>query len=174
VVIPAGTTAKLRVVPYRTPGSPAGKATVTWKTSKATVATPVRGKKSGSLAWTTGNTAALTIKALKPGRATLRLSAAGARTGLVTVKVVAKKNAKPIHAVKITSPSCVLLEGRSMVFTPVVSPAGAVRISGTWRSTNPAVATVDAVGRVTGKAKGTSVIVMKTAGKTAKRTVTVM
>ncbi|MDR1152430.1 MAG: Ig-like domain-containing protein [Bifidobacteriaceae bacterium] len=174
VVIPAGTTAKLKVAAYPASGTATGVARVTWKTSKASVATPVTGKKTGSLSWRTGTAATLGVKAQTVGRSQITLTSPGARPATIEIKVVPKSAAKTgrLRTVKLTGPGT-LAAGHSTVLKPVLAPLGAIRTSARWRSTNPAVATVNAVGRVTGTAAGKTDIVLTVGGKTATKTITV-
>jgi uncharacterized protein YjdB len=73
-----------------------------------------------------------------------------------------------VRSIELTAAHSTLKPGRSLTLKPHLTPPGAARISGTWTSTNPKVATVDPVGRVTAKAKGTTVIVLKVGGKSAR------
>jgi alpha-tubulin suppressor-like RCC1 family protein len=172
VVIPVGATTKLKVAAYPAPGTAAGSARVTWKTTKASVASPAKGAKTGAVSWRTGSAATLSIKALTTGRTQVTLASPGARPATIQIKVVPAAKAKQVRAVTLTGPGT-LAPGRSAVLKPVLSPLGAIRTSARWRSTDPAVATVDAVGRVTGHAMGKAVIVLSLYGKTARKTVTV-
>jgi alpha-tubulin suppressor-like RCC1 family protein len=174
VVIPSGTTAALKVAAYTAAGTQVGPARVTWTTSRASVASPVKGTKTGRVSWRTGSAATLNIKALAAGRTQVTLTSPGARPATIQIKVVlaAKAKAKQLRAVTLTGPAT-LAAGRSAVLKPVLRPRGAVRTGARWRSTDPAVATVDAVGRVTGIAAGRAVIVLTAGGKTATKTITI-
>jgi alpha-amylase len=173
VVVEAGRTVKMRVSPYPAVGTRPGTVAVTWKAGDASIATPVTGKTSGRVQWRTGKTATLAVKAVGVGRTTVTLTAPGTRPAVITVKVVPRSSGQQVRRVKLTGPAQTLAPGRSMTLKPVLTPAGAARVAGRWTSSNPGVATVDAVGRVRAKTSGRAVIVLKVAGKTAKYTVTV-
>jgi hypothetical protein len=174
VVIAEGTTAKLTIAAYPAPGTTTGAVRVAWKTAAASVASPVKGKSAGALSWRTGSTATLSLKAVKAGRTTVKLTSPGTRSATIQIKVVpkAKAKVKRLRTVELTGPTT-LAVGRSTVLKPELTPVGAVRAIGRWRSTNPAVATVDAVGRVTAHERGRTVIVLTVKGKTATRAITV-
>ncbi|MDR0432540.1 MAG: Ig-like domain-containing protein, partial [Bifidobacteriaceae bacterium] len=173
VVIPAGTTATMRVAAYGTTTSASNKAKVTWKMGNKKVASVVKNAKSGTKTWKVGAANTLKVKGFKTGRTVLKLTSPGARTVVVQVKVVAKKATASVRRIKLVAPRPALKPGQSMTLRPRLTPAGAVRVSGTWSSTNPAVASVDPVGRVTAKSKGRTTIVLKVGTTRAKRTVQV-
>ncbi|MDR1295040.1 MAG: Ig-like domain-containing protein [Bifidobacteriaceae bacterium] len=174
VVIPQGTTATLKVAAYRASGSTAGRASVTWWAATPQIASPVKGARTGSMSWRTGSTATVKVAALAVGRTRVTLASAGAKSATIQVKVVpsAKAKAQRLRTVHLTGPAT-LGVGRSTVLKPALTPLGAVRTAGTWRSTNPTVATVNAVGRVTAQRQGTAVIVLKVQGKTTSKTIAV-
>jgi hypothetical protein len=177
VVIPAGTTANLRVTTQGTPAaSAAGKPTnakVTWRTLNRQVASVKENAKKGTATWRIGGTSTLKLKAFRPGSTALSLTSPGAKTAIIGVKVVPRKTGPRLRRVTLTAPRSTLEPGQSLTLKPHLTPAGAIRSSGTWSSTNRQVATVDPVGRVTAKAKGTTVIVLKVGGKTARLTIQV-
>jgi hypothetical protein len=174
VVIPAGTTTKVKVATYPAPGTRAGTTRVTWKTGSASVASPVKGKKTGTMSWRTGSTATVALKAFAAGRTQLTLTSPGASPVTIRIKVVSQATAqtKRLREVDLDGPGTLAI-GRSTVLKPELTPAGAIRSGASWRSTDPEVATVNAVGRVTAKSTGRTVIVLKVEGKTAKKTITV-
>jgi hypothetical protein len=114
----------------------------------------------------------LTIKAHTAGRTQITLTSPGAKSATIHVKVVPKTKTKKLRDITLTGPAT-LPAGKSTVLTPVLTPRGAVRTSARWRSTNPTIATVDAVGRVTGKATGKTDIVLTVKNKTTTRTITI-
>jgi hypothetical protein len=174
VVIPAGTATKLKVATYPAPETPTGSVRVTWKSRAAAIATVTKGKKSGTMTWRTGSAATLRVTALAVGRTQITLSSPGAKPVTIEIKVIPRATAtsKRLVTMRLSGPSA-LTVGGSVVLKPDLNPAGAVRAVGHWRSTNRAVATVNAVGRVTARAKGKTVIVLVVNGRTAKKTITV-
>jgi hypothetical protein len=171
VVVPQGTAVS---IPVQVDGHPAGdtqKAAVRWTASAAKVATVVRGERQGTVAWRLGHAAQLTVHALKAGRSSITLAAPGAKAHTVTVKVVSKPS-RP-QRVRLDAPASTLAPGDSTRLVAVVSPAGAARASAVWASANPAVASVDAAGRVTAHAPGKAVITCRVGKVKAKTTVKV-
>jgi alpha-tubulin suppressor-like RCC1 family protein len=173
VVIPVGTTAKVRVAAYGTTTPASNKAKVTWKMGNKKVASVVKNAKSGTKTWKVGAANTLKVKGFKAGRTVLKLTSPGARTVVIQVKVVAKKATASVRRIKLTAPRPALKPGQSMTLRPRLTPLGAVRAFGTWTSTNRAVATVDPVGRVTAKSKGRTTIVLKVGTTRTKLTVQV-
>ncbi|MDR1295039.1 MAG: Ig-like domain-containing protein, partial [Bifidobacteriaceae bacterium] len=174
VVVPAGSNAKLRVTTYPAAGTPAGRVRVTWRTSTPSVASPIKGARTGTTTWQAGKDATVTLRTFRAGSTRIELTSPGARGATIQVTVLPQSVAKArrLRAVDLTG-SSTLSAGRSTVLRPVLTPLGAVRTAGRWRSTNPAVATVDRVGRVTGHTKGRTVIVLTVGGKTTHKTITI-
>lgn len=81
----------------------------------------------------------------------------------------------PVTGVSLNKPTLSLVAGTSETLTATVTPTDATNKEVTWSSSNEAVATVDAAGKVTAVAAGTAEITATTkdGGKTAKCTVTV-
>ena len=81
-----------------------------------------------------------------------------------------------VTGVSLNQTNLSLEKGKSAVLNAVVSPAEATNKNVTWTSSNTAVATVDANGKVTGKGTGTATITVKTVdgNKTATCTVKVV
>ncbi|MDR1428640.1 MAG: Ig-like domain-containing protein [Bifidobacteriaceae bacterium] len=173
VVIPKGGSLKVPVAVTAGPGGPAGKTAVRWTSSAARTATVVKGKKTGTLAWTAPGRGTLTVRALKTGTAKITLTAPGAKRLVLTVKVVAKAKALRVTKTAIATKARSLRVGQSVTLKAVAAPAGAAKAVAAWKSTKPAVASVDAAGKVTALAKGRTVIVLKVGGKTTTRTLTV-
>ena len=80
-----------------------------------------------------------------------------------------------VTSVNLNKTSLALNVGASEKLTATVNPSDALNRDITWSSSNSNVAAVDSSGNVTGKAKGTATITVKTndGGYTAKCTVTV-
>lgn len=81
-----------------------------------------------------------------------------------------------VAKVSISQPSLVLTEGESAQLTATVLPAEADNKNVSWSTSDPAVATVDSYGLVTGVQEGMATITVTTedGGKTATCAVTVM
>lgn len=78
-----------------------------------------------------------------------------------------------VESVSLNKTSLTLNAGDTYTLVKTITPAGA-NDNSTWKSDNEFVATVDSVGKVTAKAKGTATITVTTAnGKTASCVVTV-
>lgn len=106
---------------------------------------------------------------LKNGEATLTASAPGLKSATVDVKV------DVIDAVKLNCPSpCVVAVGSRVLITANAESLGArVDKPLEWKSSKPAVATVDA-GTVTGVSSGTATITATAGAKTTSIDVTVL
>jgi hypothetical protein len=76
-------------------------------------------------------------------------------------------------ALKSASSPVHVTQGGSVELKTWIYPPGATRIQGAWRSSNPAVATVNAVGRVTAVAKGKTTITCEVGTKKAHKTIIV-
>ena len=124
-------------------------------------------------AWTSSDPSVLSVesgsilKALKPGRATVTLSSQG-KSYSTTVSVVV-----PVSSVSVSGGAFSLEVGGSTRFKATVSPANATDKTVTWSSSDAKVATVDANGKVSAKAAGTTTITAKVGGKSASVKVTV-
>ncbi|EPF28104.1 hypothetical protein DWB79_09090 [Treponema medium] len=99
-------------------------------------------------------------------------------TAKIEVKVSFK--AKPpaviaVTEVKLDKSKLALEEGKSEQLTATVAPTNATNKKVTWSSDKPAIASVDATGKVTAKKTGTAKIIVTTedGGKTASCTVNV-
>ena len=130
--------------------------TVTWRTSAATIATV---SAVGVVSGVAQGTA--TITAVSVGDTTIR--------GTATVTIV-----PVVRAVTVTPTTASLfINGTQPLTATVTADVGAVATT-TWRSSNPAAATVSATGLVTGVAHGsTTITVLSTADTTRRATSTV-
>ena len=127
--------------------------TVTWSSSKTSVATVDNGK----------------ITAIAEGTATITAKA-GEKTATCTVTV--KKKVVPVESVTLNKTALTLTEGDSETLTATVNPDNATDKTVTWSSSKTSVATVDN-GKITAIAEGTATITAKAGEKTATCTVTV-
>ncbi len=126
---------------------------VTWKSSKTTVATVS----------STG-----VVTAVASGSATITATSANGKTATCTVTVT-----NPVTSISLSKTSLSLAKGATSTLTVTYNPTDADNRSVTWKSSSTSVATV-LNGTVTAVAKGTATITATSAnGKTATCTVTV-
>ena len=130
--------------------------TVTWSIDKTSVATvDATGK----------------VTAVAEGTATITAKA-GDKTA--TCKVTVKANVVAVTSVKLDKTELALTVGDAAVqLKATVAPDNATDKTVTWTSDKPAVATVDATGKVTAVAEGEATITAKAGDKTATCKVTV-
>ena len=129
--------------------------TVTWSSSKTSVATvDANGK----------------VTAVAEGTATITAQA-GDKTASCTVTV--KKKVVAVESVTLDKSSLELTEGETATLTASVKPDNATNKTVTWSSSNQSVATVDQNGTVTAVAEGNTTITAKAGDKTATCSVTV-
>jgi uncharacterized protein YjdB len=69
----------------------------------------------------------------------------------------------PVNGVSLNPPTLILVNGSTATLSADVSPADATNKAVTWTSSSPAVATVDASGKVTANSVGSAVITVTTA-----------
>lgn len=152
-----GKSLKLEEGVYYSNAHPAYVGQVTWKSSNTKVATV---SSDG------------TVKAKKPGTATItvtttQLTGAGKKaTSKIKVTVVKKKPKSKVTKVSASVPKT-MKTGQVVYVTGTYSSAKATGIKVTYKSSKSGVATVDPVGRIVAKAKGTVKITVK-AGKKSK------
>ena len=132
---------------------------VTWKSDKPEIATvDANGKVTG----------------VKAGEATITVTTDdGGKTA--TCKVTVSNKEVKVTGVTLNKATLTLIEGASETLTATVAPADATNQKVTWKSSNAAVATVDAAGKVTAVKAGEATITVTTedGGKTATCKVTV-
>jgi uncharacterized protein YjdB len=179
VVTQAGRSVDVPFTAYRTPGTREGKAKVTWTASSPKVASVTKGRKAGTLAVTPGAVHKLTVNAAKTGLSRIVLSAPGVGKYVITVKVVPVGKLRQVSKVAITAKPgraaaaktnpFVLTPGEGLQLKARIAPAQAARTAATWESSNPSVATVNAVGRVKAVGAGTTVITCTVSGVTTHK-----
>ena len=153
VSLGTGQTQALQATVQIDPGLPT---TVTWRTSAATVATV---SAAGVVAGVALGTA--TITAVSVGDTTLRATA--------TVNVV-----PIVRAVAVTPITASLFINLTQQLTATVTADAGAAQTVTWRSSNPAAATVSATGLVTAVGLGsTAITVLSTADTTRRATSTI-
>ena len=132
---------------------------VTWKSDKPEIATvDANGKVTG----------------VKAGEATITVTTEdGGKTA--TCKVTVSDKEIKVTGVTLNKATLSLIAGASETLTATVAPADATNKKVTWKSSNAAVATVDAAGKVTAVKAGEATITVTTedGGKTASCRVTV-
>jgi uncharacterized protein YjdB len=183
VVVTAGRKVTVPLAAYHTPGTATGQAQVRWTASSPKVDSVGKGKKTGIVQVTAGSTHKLTLHATKTGQSKIVLTSPGARKYVITVKVIPAAKARQVTRVTITpklSPTAVptaspfvVTPGKTLQLKARVTPAHAARVKATWTSSNPDVATINAVGRLTATAPGTTIITCTVGGKTTHKTVRV-
>lgn len=133
-----------------------GRDTITWTSSKSSVATVVNGK----------------ITAVGAGTATITATQTDKQTATCTVTVTSPVVA--VTSVTLNKTSLSLEKGKTYTLKATVKPSDAQNATVSWSSSKTSVATVDKNGKVTAKAAGSTTITAKTAnGKTATCKVTV-
>lgn len=131
---------------------------VTWKSSNEAVATVANGKVTG----------------VKAGEATITVTTDdGGKTA--TCKVTVSNKEVKVTGVKLNKTATSIFVGDSETLTATITPENATNQKVTWKSSNAAVATVDAAGKVTAVKAGEATITVTTedGGKTATCKVTV-
>ena len=131
---------------------------VTWKSSNEAVATVANGKVTG----------------VKAGEATITVTTDdGGKTA--TCKVTVSNKEVKVTGVKLNKTATSIFVGDSETLTATITPENATNQKVTWKSSDAAVATVDAAGKVTAVKAGEATITVTTddGGKTATCKVTV-
>lgn len=129
------------------------------------------------ISWTSSNAKVATVSsgrvtAVSAGSATITASTEGVSA---SASVTVKAKVIPVTGVSLDKTELSLTEGDTQTLKATVAPDNATDKSVTWSSSAPAVATVDASGKVTAVAPGTATITVKTTdgGKTATCALTV-
>jgi hypothetical protein len=155
VTLVKGQSVRLAAAAYTSAG---GQATVTWKSSKPSVAKVAANGK---------------ITAKKPGKATITVGAASGKTTKIRVTVLAAKPAKAkVAKVTATVPKTVAA-GQTRAVTGKYAPARAVKAKVTYSSSNPAIASIDKYGMLTAHQSGKAIIKVKAGTKTKSYPLTV-
>ena len=129
--------------------------TVTWSSSKTSVATvDANGK----------------VTAVAEGNATITAKAGNKSA---TCSVTVTKNVVAVESITLDKSSLELTEGETATLTATVKPDNATNKTVTWTSSSSSIATVDQNGKITAVSEGTATITAKAGDKTASCTVTV-
>ncbi|MBP0723685.1 5'-nucleotidase C-terminal domain-containing protein [Bacillus sp. RG28] len=149
------TKATIKLVATVSPSTAANK-NVIWTSSNPAVAT-VDAK--GQVVTKKAGTAIITVKTIT-----------GNKTAKCTITVV-----EPVKSVKLSKAKLTLKVGQKSTLKAMINPSNATNKKVVWTSSNKAIATVDANGKIIGKKRGTVKITVKTvdSGKTAVCTVQV-
>ena len=133
-----------------------------------------------NVTWNSNNTAVATVNAngvvtaVSPGTAIITVTTQdGGRTTTATVTV--KEPAVLPTGVTLDRTAIILDINETITLIATVLPENATNQNVTWQSTNTSAATIDANGRVTARAEGSTTIIATTevGGRTATATVTV-
>ena len=133
--------------------SNASQNTITWASSKASVATVEAGR----------------VTAIAEGAATITASTGGKSA---TCTVTVSKGVIAVTSVELNKTSLDLVEGESETLVATVKPSDATDKTVIWASSNQSVATV-AEGKVTAVAEGKTTITASSGGKSANCSITV-
>lgn len=154
---------------------------------QATAQVRTQGAASTGVNWTSSAPGVLsvdangTLRALAAGQATVTATSVAdpSQRGQLTLTVQAPLPPAPsprVERVTVTPAAMALAVGQTQALTAQVEVSGGASQAVTWRSSDPAVATVDAAGRVTALKAGQAVITASSvadASKSASSTVTV-
>jgi hypothetical protein len=170
VRVVSGKSVSIPLVAYAAANGARGPATLSWTASKASVATLKAGKKNGTIALSAAGTVNLKVKSFKRGVSTITIKTPEGKAWKIRVSVTGAK----VKATKLAvSGAGALRVGGTAVLKAKATSARATAIVPVWKSSKPSVATIDAAGVVTAKAKGKTTITLKAGGKTAKHTISV-
>ena len=129
--------------------------TVTWSSSKTSVATvDANGK----------------VTAVAEGNATITAKAGNKSA---TCSVTVTKNVVAVESITLDKSSLELNEGETATLAATVPPDNATNKTVTWTSSSSSIATVDQNGKITAVSEGTATITAKAGDKTATCSVTV-
>ena len=161
ITLAVGTTAALTATPKSAVGAELSGRAVSWSSTDESVAF-------------VAPTGLVTARAA--GTATIRATSEG-RTGTATIEVLAPVPAPPVVTlVDLDVATLTLDEGAQRVLVATPRDANGAAIPGlgmTWTSSDPTVALVDAVGKVTAVRAGVTDITVRVHGKSATATVAV-
>jgi hypothetical protein len=155
VTLVKGQSVRLAAAAYTSAG---GKATVTWKSSKPSVAKVAANGK---------------ITAKKAGKTVITIGAASGKTTKITVTVLAAKPVKAkVTKVTATVPKT-LAAGQTKAVTGKYAPARAVKAKVTYSSSNPSVASIDKYGMLVAHQPGKTTIKVKAGTKSKSYPLTI-
>ncbi len=128
-----------------------------------------------TVTWTSSNTAVATVDANgKVTAVALGSATITAKCGSVSATCSVTVVATPAESVTLSQTTASLKVGESVSLTATVLPANTTDKTVTWTSSNPAVATVDANGKVTAVALGNTTITAKCGSVSATCSMTVV
>ena len=128
--------------------------------------------------WTSSDTSVVTVSggkltAVKPGTATITVTADGDKTA--TCAVTVKEADRSVKSVSLNKSSTTMKVGGTETLTATITPSNAKNTNVTWTSSNTSIVTVSG-GKLTALKKGSATITVKTedGGKTATCSVSVL
>jgi hypothetical protein len=160
-----GKTVKVPIVAYPALGS-GDEATVQWTRTGDSVQVEGSPAAKGITTKTLGKAFTVLLKAKALGTSKIKVTAGG-RSLTLTVTVVPK--VKPVTKATISGTKK-LRRDQTAALTVKLRPAGATAAVPRWKSSKPAVATIDATGRIVAKKAGKTVITARV-GKTKTKVV---
>jgi para-nitrobenzyl esterase len=130
------------------------------------------------LTWASNNNSVVTVNAsgkitAAKKKGTARITATALNGKSVTIKVNVVTKAKSLKKISIGGVPGSMKKGKTAQITVKLTPVSATNLKVTFKSSKPAVISVDKAGKLTAKKKGKAVITIKAGGKTATKTVSV-
>ncbi len=129
--------------------------------------------------WESNNTKVATVtpsgmvRAISVGSAKITVSACISSGISKKIPVTVVDNSIPLTKITVTPETLALEVGQATQVTAKAEPANATGVSFVWKSDDTSIATVSATGLVTGKARGTTTITVKSGDIEKKISVTV-
>ncbi|MDR0596554.1 MAG: Ig-like domain-containing protein, partial [Clostridiales Family XIII bacterium] len=162
-------------IPYIVYAAADGSQSITWSSTKPKLAAPRLKAKTGQCMVNANQNAVITIMTAKKkvGKAKITLTDGSGQKLTITIKVVKKAKITAKKSVKIKGAPKTIKAGQTAILKAAFTKKATGAVV-TWKSSNPSVATIDAAGKLTAKAKGTATITLKVGGKKKKAKISVI